>query len=301
MTRRKLKPHEIDLAPERPRSSLIGVLGPTNTGKTHFAIERLLSHPSGMIGLPLRLLAREVYDRLISRKGKDAVALVTGEEKIVPPNAAYWVSTVEAMPLDRQVDFVAVDEIQLAADPERGRIFTSRLLNARGLRETLFLGSETMRPILKTLFPEIIFVARERFSALTYAGPRKVTRTPRRTAIVAFSADTVYAVAELVRRQRGGAAVVLEPEARDAAAGLERVDDLCGVRLRGLEPAPDCAQLELAAGRSEDHKDEETGRREPFALQVERQPAAHIRLGAQQRLERAVGERVPWDELHRAG
>lgn len=223
MTGRKLKPHDIDLTPERPRASLIGVLGPTNTGKTHFAIERMLDHPSGIIGLPLRLLAREVYDRLIARKPKDTVALVTGEEKIVPRRAAYWVSTVEAMPLDRTADFVAVDECQLAADPERGRIFTSRLLNARGTRETLLLGSETMRPILKRLFPEIVFVARERFSKLAYAGPRKVTRMPRRTAIVGFSGETVYAIAELVRRQRGGAAVVLgalSPRTRNAQADL---------------------------------------------------------------------------------
>ena len=258
MTGRKLKPRDIDLTPERPRTSLIGVLGPTNTGKTHFAIERMLDHPSGIIGLPLRLLAREVYDRLIARKPKDSVALVTGEEKIVPPRAAYWVSTVEAMPLDRTADFVAVDEIQLAADPERGRIFTSRLLNARGSRETLLLGSETMRPILKQLFPEIVFVSRERFSKLGYLGPRKVTRMPRRTAIVGFSAETVYAIAELVRRQRGGAAVVLgalSPRTRNAQAELYQsgeVDYLVATDAIGMGLNMDIDHVAFAAARKFD-------------------------------------------------
>jgi ATP-dependent RNA helicase SUPV3L1/SUV3 len=258
MTPRKLKPHDIDLTPERPRASLIGVLGPTNTGKTHFAIERMLDHPSGIIGLPLRLLAREVYDRLIAKKPKDTVALVTGEEKIVPPRAAYWVSTVEAMPLDRTADFVAVDECQLAADPERGRIFTSRLLNARGARETLLLGSEAMRPILKQLFPEIIFVSRERFSKLGYAGPRKVTRMPRRTAIVGFSAETVYAIAELVRRQRGGAAVVLgalSPRTRNAQAELYQsgeVDYLVATDAIGMGLNMDIDHVAFASARKFD-------------------------------------------------
>ncbi len=260
MTRRKLKPRDIDLTPERPRASLVGVLGPTNTGKTHFAIERMLDHPSGIIGLPLRLLAREVYDRLIVRKPRETVALVTGEEKIVPARAAYWVSTVEAMPLDREVDFVAIDEIQLAADPERGRIFTSRLLYARGARETLLLGSATMRPILKALFPQIIFVARERFSSLAYAGPRKVTRTPRRTAIVAFSAETVYAVAELVRRQRGGAAVILgalSPRTRNAQAELYQsgeVDYLVATDAIGMGLNMDIDHVAFAAARKFDSR-----------------------------------------------
>ncbi len=258
MTGRKLKPHEIDLAPERPRPSLIGVLGPTNTGKTHFAIERMLDHPSGIIGLPLRLLAREVYDRVVARRSKDTVALVTGEEKIIPPRAAYWVSTVEAMPLDRTADFVAVDECQLAADPERGRVFTSRLLNARGSRETLLLGSETMRPILKQLFPEIVFVSRERFSRLAYAGPRKVTRMPRRTAMVGFSAETVYAIAELVRRQRGGAAVVLgalSPRTRNAQAELYQsgeVDYLVATDAIGMGLNMDIDHVAFASARKFD-------------------------------------------------
>ncbi|MFN3959973.1 MAG: helicase-related protein [Parvularculaceae bacterium] len=258
MTGRKLKPHEIDFAPAPERSSLVGVLGPTNTGKTHYAIERMLAHPTGQIGLPLRLLAREVYDRLISRKPKETVALVTGEEKIIPPRPAYWVSTVEAMPLDRAVDFVAVDEIQLAADPERGRIFTSRILNARGRRETLLLGSETMRPILKRLFPEILFVSRERLSALAYVGPRKVTRMPRRTAVVGFSADTVYAVAELVRRQRGGAAVILgalSPRTRNAQAELYQsgeVDYLIATDAIGMGLNMDIDHVAFAADRKFD-------------------------------------------------
>jgi ATP-dependent RNA helicase SUPV3L1/SUV3 len=258
MTARKLKPHEIDYTPEPDRPTLVGVLGPTNTGKTYYAIERMLAHPTGQIGLPLRLLAREVYDRLVARRPKDTVALVTGEEKIIPPRPAYWVSTVEAMALDRPTDFVAVDEIQLAADPERGRIFTSRIMNARGRRETLLLGSETMRPILKRLFADIVFVSRERFSALTYAGPRKVTRTPRRTAIVGFSADTVYAVAELVRRQRGGAAVILgalSPRTRNAQAELYQsgeVDYLVATDAIGMGLNMDIDHVAFAAGRKFD-------------------------------------------------
>ncbi len=258
MTSRKLRPHEIDYAPEALRPALVGVLGPTNTGKTYFAIERMLAHPTGQIGLPLRLLAREVYDRLIARRPKETVALVTGEEKIIPARPSYWVSTVEAMPLDRATDFVAIDEIQLAADPERGRIFTSRILHARGRRETLLLGSETMRPILKRLFPDIAFQSRERFSALAYAGPRKVTRMPRRTAVVAFSADTVYAVAELVRRQRGGAAVILgalSPRTRNAQAGLYQsgeVDYLVATDAIGMGLNMDIDHVAFAAGRKFD-------------------------------------------------
>lgn len=199
------------------------VLGPTNTGKTHYAIERMLAYSSGMIGLPLRLLAREVYDRIVERRGAKDVALVTGEEKIAPPTARYWICTVEAMPTDRTVDCLAIDEIQLAGDPERGRIFTSRLLSARGTYETLFLGSETMRPLIRRLFPDAKILTRDRFSVIGHIGSRKVTRLPRRSAIVGFSADTVYSVAELVRRQRGGAAVILgalSPRTRNAQAAL---------------------------------------------------------------------------------
>jgi ATP-dependent RNA helicase SUPV3L1/SUV3 len=166
----------------KPRGAApVAVLGPTNTGKTHYAIERMLARESGMIGLPLRLLAREVYDRVVAARGPASAALVTGEEKIVPAAPRYWICTVEAMPEGRDVAFLAIDEAQLAADPERGRVFTSRLLHARGREETLFLGSDTLRPILRNLFPETSFVSRERFSVLSYAGPKKVTRLPRRS------------------------------------------------------------------------------------------------------------------------
>ncbi len=198
---------------------LLAVLGPTNTGKTHLAMERLLGHESGMIGFPLRLLARENYDRAIRKVGAGAVALVTGEEKISPPNARYFICTVESMPVERQVRFLAVDEIQMCADPERGHIFTERLLRARGSDETMLLGADTMRPLLQRLFPDIEIIARPRFSTLSYAGTKKVTRLPPRSAIVGFSASEVYALAELVRRQRGGAAVVmgaLSPRTRNA-------------------------------------------------------------------------------------
>jgi ATP-dependent RNA helicase SUPV3L1/SUV3 len=204
-------------------SRLVAVLGPTNTGKTHLAVERMLGHASGMIGLPLRLLAREVYDRIAKLRGQRTVALVTGEEKIIPPRPHYWVCTVEAMPLSLPVEFLAVDEIQLCADPERGHVFTDRLLHARGQFETMFLGSQTMAPLIRRLLPEAEIQTRERFSTLSYSGSKKLTRLPRRTAIVAFSSEQVYAIAELIRRQRGGAAVVmgnLSPRTRNAQVAL---------------------------------------------------------------------------------
>jgi ATP-dependent RNA helicase SUPV3L1/SUV3 len=204
-------------------SRLVAVLGPTNTGKTHLAVERMLGHASGMIGLPLRLLAREIYDRIVKLRGARSVALITGEEKIVPPRAVYFVCTVEAMPLSREVEFLAVDEVQLCTDPERGHVFTHRLLHARGKYETMFMGAATMAPLVRALLPDAEIVARERFSALTYAGSKKLTRLPRRSAVVAFSADQVYAIAELIRRQRGGAAVVmgsLSPRTRNAQVEL---------------------------------------------------------------------------------
>ncbi len=207
----------------RPEDRIVAVLGPTNTGKTHLAIERMLAHGSGMIGLPLRLLAREVYDKVVRQKGSRAAALVTGEEKIVPDGARYFICTVEAMPLERPVDFLAVDEIQIATDPDRGHIFTHRILHARGQSETMLLGADTMRPLIRRLLPHAEIVRRERLSTLTYAGPRKLTKLPKRTAIVAFSAEEVYAIAELIRRQRGGAAVVmgaLSPRTRNAQVGL---------------------------------------------------------------------------------
>jgi ATP-dependent RNA helicase SUPV3L1/SUV3 len=204
-------------------SRVVAVLGPTNTGKTHLAVERMLGHASGMIGLPLRLLAREIYERIVRQRGANAVALITGEEKIIPPRPHFWVCTVEAMPLEREVEFLAIDEIQLAADPERGHVFTSRLLHARGRFETMFLGAATMAPLMRRLIPDLEIVTRERLSNLTYAGSKKLTRLPRRSAIVAFSTEQVYAIAELIRRQRGGAAVVmgsLSPRTRNAQVAL---------------------------------------------------------------------------------
>ncbi|HTJ58266.1 MAG TPA: helicase-related protein [Devosiaceae bacterium] len=210
-------------------SPLKAILGPTNTGKTWFAIERMLAHRSGMIGLPLRLLAREVYGRLVDRVGKGAVALVTGEERITPPHARYWVATVEAMPVEMPVECLAIDEIQTAINFDRGHVFTDRILNARGLSETLLLGAATMVPVIKTLLPHAEIIYRPRLSALTYAGSKKISRQPPRSAIVAFSASQVYAIAELIRRERGGAAVVmgaLSPRTRNAQVDLYQNGDV---------------------------------------------------------------------------
>ncbi|MGJ8589547.1 MAG: helicase-related protein [Yoonia sp.] len=210
-------------------SRITAVLGPTNTGKTHYAIERMLSYRTGVIGLPLRLLAREVYDRIVAVRGPGVVALVTGEERIVPPRAAYWVCTVEAMPEGMGCDFLAVDEIQLCADPERGHVFTDRLLNARGLHETLFLGAETMRDAISALVPDAHFMRRERMSQLTYSGSKKISRMPARSAIVGFSVENVYAIAELLRRTKGGAAVVmgaLSPRTRNAQVEMYQNGDV---------------------------------------------------------------------------
>src|SRR5471030_2601680 len=210
-------------------AGVTAVLGPTNTGKTHLAIERMLAHSSGMIGLPLRLLAREVYNKVVDRVGKDAVALITGEEKIKPANPRFWVSTVEAMPRDLDVAFVAIDEVQLGADFERGHVFTDRILNRRGREETLVLGAQTVRPMIERLLPGAHVLTRPRLSQLSFAGEKKLTRLPRRSAIVAFSADEVYAIAELIRRQRGGAAVVLgalSPRTRNAQVELYQSGDV---------------------------------------------------------------------------
>ena len=209
--------------PAGKRCRVTAVLGPTNTGKTHLAVERMLGHRTGMIGFPLRLLAREIYDRVVAARGPGAAALVTGEEKRIPPNPKYFLCTVESMPLDRAVDFVAIDEIQLAADRERGHVFTDRLLHARGRDETMFLGAETIRPLLRRLVPEAEFIARPRFSKLSYAGRKKLSRLEPRSAIVAFSVANIYAVAEQMRRQRGGCAVVLgalSPSTRNAQVAL---------------------------------------------------------------------------------
>ncbi len=255
------------------------VLGPTNTGKTHLAIDRMLGHASGVMGFPLRLLARENYDKVARLKGAGQVALITGEEKIVPPRARYFLCTVESMPLDKPVAFLAVDEIQLAADPERGHIFTDRLLHSRGFEETMFLGSDTIQPLLKRLVPEASVISRPRFSTLSYAGAKKLTRLPPRSAVVAFSAAEVYGLAELIRRQRGGTAVVLgalSPRTRNAQVemfesgevdylvatdaigmglnlGLDhvafaRLDKFDGYAYRRLRP-PEIAQIAGRAGR----------------------------------------------------
>lgn len=210
--------------PARSSDSRIkAVLGPTNTGKTHLAIERLCAHSSGMIGFPLRLLAREVYDRVCAIKGADRVALITGEERIEPPNARWLLCTAEAMPVTADLAFAALDEAQLGADRERGHIFTDRLLHARGREETMILGSATLEPMVRALLPQAEVISRPRFSTLSHAGARKLSRIPPRSAIVAFSAEQVYAVAEMLRRFRGGAAVVmgaLSPETRNRQVAL---------------------------------------------------------------------------------
>lgn len=208
---------------------ITAVLGPTNTGKTHYAIERMLAYRSGIIGLPLRLLAREVYDKIVELRGANVVALVTGEERLVPPRAKYWVCTVEAMPEGLGAEFVAIDEIQLCADPDRGHVFTDRLLHARGALETLFMGADTMRSAIAELVPKAQFMHRDRLSELVYAGSKKISRMPGRSAIVGFSVDNVYAIAELLRRQKGGAAVVmgaLSPRTRNAQVEMYQNGDV---------------------------------------------------------------------------
>ncbi len=209
--------------------NVAAILGPTNTGKTHFAIERMLSHSAGMIGLPLRLLAREVYNRVVAKVGPEAVALITGEEKIKPPRPRYWVSTVEAMPRDLDLPFVAIDEIQIAASFDRGHVFTDRILNRRGTQETLLIGAATMQDVLEKLLPGLRVFSRPRLSQLAFAGDRKIARLPRRSAIVSFRAEDVYAIAEWIRRQRGGAAVVLgalSPRTRNAQIDLYQNGDV---------------------------------------------------------------------------
>jgi ATP-dependent RNA helicase SUPV3L1/SUV3 len=205
------------------------ILGPTNTGKTHRAIERMLEHRSGMIGLPLRLLAREVYDKIVARRGPDQVALVTGEEKRVPADPRYFVCTVEAMPVDRPVSFLAVDEVQLAGDRNRGHTFTDRILNARGVRETLFLGADTVAGLLERLVPDIVIDGAPRLSKLSWAGVRKLSSVPPRSAVVAFSADAVYEAAERLRAVHGGAAVVLgalSPRTRNAQVAMYQAGEV---------------------------------------------------------------------------
>jgi ATP-dependent RNA helicase SUPV3L1/SUV3 len=208
---------------------ITALLGPTNTGKTYLAIERMLAHRTGMVGFPLRLLARENYDRVAALRGEDSVALITGEERVVPKRPSYYLCTVEAMPLERRVDFLAVDEVQLAADRERGHVFTDRILHARGRLETWLIGAETIRPLLRRLLPEAIFQTRPRLSTLSYAQPKRLGKLPRRSAVVVFSVREVYEVAERIRRERGGAALVfgaLSPRTRNAQVGLYQGGDV---------------------------------------------------------------------------
>lgn len=287
-------------------SGVTAVLGPTNTGKTHLAIERMVAHSSGMIGLPLRLLAREVYGKVAAKVGVESVALITGEEKIKPPNPRFWVATVEAMPRDIDPAFLAIDEVQLAADFERGHVFTDRMLNRRGREETLLLGAATIRPMVEKLLPGANIISRPRLSMLTYAGDKKLTRLPRRSAIVAFSADEVYAIAELIRRQRGGAAVVLgalSPRTRNAQVALFQSGDVDyliatdaigmglnldvdhvafasdrkfdGYQYRNLNPA-ELAQIAGRAGRAtHDGTFGTTGRCPPFDDELVRRLESH--------------------------
>ncbi|MBV9261019.1 MAG: helicase, partial [Pseudolabrys sp.] len=288
-------------------AGVTAVLGPTNTGKTHLAIERMLAHSSGMIGLPLRLLAREVYNKVADRAGNDAVALITGEEKIKPNNPRYWVCTVEAMPRDLDVAFLAIDEVQLGADLERGHVFTDRMLNRRAREETLVLGAATMRPMVEKLLPGAHIVSRPRLSMLTYAGEKKITRLPSRSAIVAFSAEEVYAIGELIRRQRGGAAVVLgalSPRTRNAQVALYQSGDVDylvatdaigmglnldvdhvafasdrkfdGYQFRKLNPA-ELAQIAGRAGRAtRDGTFGVTGRCDPFDPELVQALESHV-------------------------
>ncbi len=213
---------------ENNLKKITAVLGPTNTGKTHLAVETMLEYKSGIIGFPLRLLAREVYDKCAKKIGLEKIALVTGEEKIIPKSAKYFICTVESMPQDMMVDFIAVDEIQMCSDHERGHIFTDRLLNARGDKLTMFLGSDTMKSVIKSLVNDVEFINRERYSKLTYSGYKKISRLDNKTALIAFSTDEVYAIAELVRRQKGGAAIImgsLSPKTRNSQVELYQSGD----------------------------------------------------------------------------
>tara|TARA_Y100001970_G_scaffold199378_1_gene242516 strand:+ start:2135 stop:4615 length:2481 start_codon:yes stop_codon:yes gene_type:complete len=211
------------------KNKITAILGPTNTGKTFLAIDTMLSFQSGMIGFPLRLLAREVYDKIIKKIGVEKVALITGEEKIIPPNANYYLCTVESMPIDKNLEFVGIDEIQMASDPERGHIFTERLLNLRGEKLTMFMGSNTIKKIISNIDLDVEFVNKNRMSKLTFSGHKKISRIERKSAIIAFSAEEVYAIAELVRRQKGGAAIVmgsLSPKTRNAQVNLYQSGDV---------------------------------------------------------------------------
>ena len=208
---------------------IVALLGPTNTGKTHVAIEKMLEFNSGIFGLPLRLLAREVYDKCVSKVGLEKVALITGEEKIIPSTASFYICTVESMPKNKKVDFIAIDEIQMCSDRERGHIFTERMLESRGTKLTMFLGSQVMAKIIKELVNDVEFEKKDRYSKLSYSGIKKISRLERKVAIIAFSIEEVYAIAELVRRQKGGAAVImgsLSPKTRNSQVGLYQSGDV---------------------------------------------------------------------------
>ena len=213
---------------ESTKKRITAVLGPTNTGKTHLAVETMLGYKSGIIGFPLRLLAREIFDKCVKKVGKEKVALITGEEKIIPKSPKYYICTAESMPQDIFVEFVGIDEIQMCTDHERGHIFTERLLNSRGEKLTMFLGSHTMKHLITSLDDSVEFVDRERYSKLTYSGYKKISRLNPKTALIAFSIDEVYAIAELVRRQKGGAAVImgsLSPKTRNSQVELYQSGD----------------------------------------------------------------------------
>ena len=214
---------------ENQSQKIIALLGPTNTGKTHVAIEKMLEYDTGIFGLPLRLLAREVYDKCMEKIGVEKVALITGEEKIIPSTAQYFICTVESMPKNKEVDFIALDEIQMCADRERGHIFTQRMLEARGAKLTMFLGSQVMAKIIDDLVDGVEFEKKERYSKLSYSGIKKISRLDRKVAIIAFSIEEVYAIAELVRRQKGGAAIImgsLSPKTRNSQVGLYQSGDV---------------------------------------------------------------------------
>ena len=246
----------------KPYSKLVAVLGPTNTGKTHRAITRMLEHPSGMLGLPLRLLAREIYDRITRELGEQSVALITGEEKRVGRRARYWVCTVEAMPLSQEVDFLAVDEVQLAAHPQRGHVFTDRLLHARGRAETWFLGADTIRPLLQVLVPTASVENHARFSTLRARGESRLGALPSRSAVVAFNVPDVYRIAEQLRHRRGGAAVVhggLSPRTRNAQVALYEageVDYLVATDAIGMGLNLNIHHVAFASVRKFDGRDE---------------------------------------------
>jgi len=214
---------------EMTKNKITAVLGPTNTGKTFLAIETMLSFDSGMIGFPLRLLAREVFDKIITKVDPSKVALITGEEKIIPINAKYFLCTVESMPLDKSLEFVGIDEIQMCNDHERGHIFTDRLLNMRGEKLTMLMGSNAIKKIIQKLDDDIEFKNRERLSKLSFGGHKKISRIERKSAVIAFSTEEVYAIAELIRRQKGGAAIVmgsLSPKTRNAQVNLYQSGDV---------------------------------------------------------------------------